>query len=104
MRERSSQTDWDSAISIAEMGGAPETDLHGRDVVDAEMETERFLAEAYRQGYPVVKIIHGRGTGTLQDAMRRLLARHPLVAYARASGNPHELGAVIYAAIAKKQV
>jgi len=87
-------------MSVAEMGGCPETDLHGRDVVDAEMEAERFLAAAYRQGDQVVKIIHGRGTGTLQEAMRRLLSRHPLVAYARGSHNPNEQGAVMYAVIA----
>lgn len=102
MTERETQNEFESAVSIAEMGGCPETDLHGRDVVEAEMETERFLAEAYRRGDHVVKVIHGRGTGKLQDAMRRLLSRHPLVAYARGSHNPNEQGAVMYAVIAKK--
>lgn len=102
MTEREHATEWESAVSIAEMGGCPETDLHGRDVVDAEMEAERFLSAAYRQGDAVVKIIHGRGTGRLQEAMRRLLSRHPLVAYARGSHNPSEQGAVMYAVLAKK--
>lgn len=104
MNDRAIQTEWESAVTVAELGGAPETDLHGRDVVDATMEIERFLAEAYRLGYPAVRIIHGRGTGTLQDATRALLARHPLVSYFRPSENPGEIGAVTYAAIAKTRV
>jgi DNA mismatch repair protein MutS2 len=83
------------------MGGCPETDLHGLDVVDAETRIDRFLAEAHAQEYAVVKIIHGRGTGRLQEATRRLLDRHPLVAYARGSHNPNEQGGVIYAVMAK---
>lgn len=100
MKEQESAA-YESAVSLAEMGGCPETDLHGRDTVDANMEAERFLAEAYRQGHAVVKIIHGRGTGALREAMCRLLAGHPLVAYARGSHNPNEQGAVMYAVIAK---
>lgn len=102
MSERDAHNEHESAVSVAEMGGCPETDLHGRDAVDAAMEAERFLAEAYRRGYGVVKLVHGRGTGALQEAMRRLLDRHPLVAYARGSHNPGEQGAVMYAVIAKK--
>jgi DNA mismatch repair protein MutS2 len=102
MIEQNMRLQWESAVSIAEMGGAPEVDLHGCDVVDAEMRVERFLAESYRLGESVVKIVHGRGTGVLQDAMRRLLSNHSLVAYSRGSTNPHEQGAVMYALIANK--
>jgi len=101
MSECETRNEFESLISIAEMGGAPEIDLHGYDVVDAQMETERFLAEAYRMEYQIVKIIHGRGTGRLQEAIGRLLSSHPLVAYSRGSTNPNEQGAVMYAVIAK---
>lgn len=102
MIERQTHPDEEFAISLAEMGGAPEIDLHGRDAVDAELETERFLSQAYACGESVVKIIHGKGTGTLRRAVERLLGDHPLVSYSRGSMNPGELGAVAYAALRKR--
>lgn len=40
---------------------------------------ERFLHEKYLEGYAQVKIIHGKGTGTLKLSVRRELGRHSLV-------------------------
>lgn len=84
-------------MSVAEMGGCPEVDLHGKDVIDAETTVEGFLSRAYRDGDLVVKIVHGKGTGKLQDAIRKLLRDHPLVVASGASGRMDEMGAVMYA-------
>jgi len=40
---------------------------------------ERFLHDTYLAGLNRVKIIHGKGTGTLRLSVRRELARHSLV-------------------------
>lgn len=40
---------------------------------------ERFLHDKYMEGFSQVKIIHGKGTGTLRLAIRRELSRHSLV-------------------------
>lgn len=86
-------------ISMAEMGGCLEVDLHGMDAIGAEATVEGFLSRAYRQGEPVVKIVHGKGTGKLQDAIRSLLRDHPLVVASGGSSRMDEMGAVIYVVI-----
>lgn len=40
---------------------------------------EDYLEEAARAGFGRVRIIHGRGTGTLRQAVRIVLSRHPMV-------------------------
>ena len=43
-----------------------------------------FLDETYVSGFRQVKIIHGKGTGTLREIVRRELKKHPLVKSFRA--------------------
>jgi DNA mismatch repair protein MutS2 len=45
---------------------------------------DRFLHDTYRTGLKQVRIIHGKGTGTLREMVRRVLGKHPLVKYFRA--------------------
>jgi DNA mismatch repair protein MutS2 len=45
---------------------------------------DRFLHDTYVAGLPRVSIIHGKGTGTLRETVRRVLGKHPLVKSFRA--------------------
>lgn len=56
-----------------------EIDLHGYSEEDAIITLELFLHHAFAQRTPRIRIIHGKGNGTLRAAVRRELARHPLV-------------------------
>jgi len=56
-------------------------------VDEALPKVERFLHDAYMAGFQQVKIIHGKGTGTLRLLVRRELGRHSLVKRFRAGEN-----------------
>jgi DNA mismatch repair protein MutS2 len=56
-----------------------ELDLRGLRVDEALMRLEDYLDNAVRDGVEKVRIIHGRGTGALRDAVRDHLQRHPSV-------------------------
>ncbi len=61
-----------------------ELDLRGETVEDALPRMENYLDAAYMAGLPFVRIIHGKGTGALRQAIRDGLRGHPLVKnYAR---------------------
>jgi DNA mismatch repair protein MutS2 len=40
---------------------------------------DQYLHDAFMGGLTQVKIIHGKGTGTLRQLVRRELSKHPLV-------------------------
>jgi len=61
-----------------------EIDLRGARVEEGMEEVEQYLDEAYMGRLPFVRIIHGKGTGVLRDAIRNQLRHHPLVAKYRA--------------------
>ncbi|HFD39202.1 MAG TPA: endonuclease MutS2, partial [Anaerolineae bacterium] len=61
-----------------------ELDLRGRRVEEALLELDRYLDDAFLAGLPWVRIIHGKGTGALRQAVRRRLREHPLVRSYRA--------------------
>ncbi len=54
-------------------------DLRGKLGDEAIPIIDHYLAVAAEQGYPSVKIVHGKGTGALRVRVREFLATHPLV-------------------------
>ena len=56
-----------------------ELDLRGMWAEEALIAVENFLDRALRDGLSKVRIIHGKGTGVLRQAVRELLEHHPLV-------------------------
>ena len=56
-----------------------EIEVRGQRIDEAIPHVEQFLDAAARSGHGRVRLIHGRGTGTLRRAVRELLDRHPLV-------------------------
>lgn len=93
----------DSLFFAAELGGAPEIDLHGWSRENAIKELELFLhAEWYRKAR-VIKVIHGRGAGTLRNTLHAWLNKETqLVLAFRDSTRMDEVGAVTYVALASK--
>jgi len=63
-----------------------QTDLRGMTVDEALTVLGRYLDDASLAGLPWVRIIHGKGTGTLRREVRNFLNDHPLVSsYASAA-------------------
>ena len=90
LRERGQQP----AVQIQTGGVQPrphspgmELDLRGLTVDDMLIELDRYLDTAYLAGLPFVRIIHGKGTGALRQAVRDELRGHPLVGEYRAGEN-----------------
>jgi DNA mismatch repair protein MutS2 len=57
----------------------PELDLRGLTVDEALLLIDQRLDEAARAGVAEMRIIHGKGTGTLRRAVREMLRKHALV-------------------------
>ncbi|MEZ4660776.1 MAG: endonuclease MutS2 [Caldilineaceae bacterium] len=68
-----------------------ELDLRGARVEESMGRVESYLDDAYLSRLPWVRIIHGKGTGALREAVRNLLRSHPLVSKYR-SGEDGEGG------------
>jgi DNA mismatch repair protein MutS2 len=64
-----------------------EIDIRGERVAEVEAELERYLDTAYRANLPSVRIIHGKGTGALRQAVRRQLSSHPAVSRSETGGH-----------------
>ena len=56
-----------------------ELDVRGRTAQEAREVVRSFVDDASVGGLQTVRIVHGRGTGALRDAVRDELRRHPLV-------------------------
>ena len=70
------------AHSGREMKMAPmvsEVDLRGMDSIEAICVLERYLDEAMRANIPSVRIIHGKGTGVLRNAVHQSLRLNKFV-------------------------
>ena len=57
-----------------------ELNLRGKLVEDGLDELERYLERAYSSGLLFVRIVHGKGTGKMREAVRNALKGSPYVA------------------------
>jgi Mismatch repair ATPase (MutS family) len=93
--------DLDALFFSAELGGAPELDLHGMNSDIAIGELDYFLNRQWHHKEPIIKIIHGRGSGILRQAIHTWLKQHKkLILAFRDSTQLDEAGAVTYIALA----
>jgi DNA mismatch repair protein MutS2 len=56
-----------------------ELDLRGQRVEEILPRLDKYLDDAFLAALPFVRIIHGKGTGTLRQAVQQELRSHPLV-------------------------
>ena len=57
----------------------PELEVRGQTVDETLPQIDQYLDRAYRASLPWVRIVHGKGTGTLRRQVRDFVAKHPLV-------------------------
>ena len=57
-----------------------ELNLRGKLVEDGLEELDRYLEKAYSSGLLFVRIVHGKGTGKMREAVRNALKSSPYVA------------------------
>ena len=72
----------------------PVNEIHLRrlTVDEALLKLDQYLHDAFVSGLCQVRVVHGKGTGTLRQVVRDELAKHPLVKSYR-SGEYGEGGA-----------
>lgn len=63
---------------------SPEINLIGMRVDEALPELDKYLDDAYLSNLPQVRIVHGRGTGALRDAVRKKCRETPFIKEFRA--------------------
>jgi len=63
-----------------------ELDLHGLIADEALFKLDRYLNDAFTMGLLQVRVIHGKGTGTLRQVVNEMLKNHPLVESYRPAG------------------
>jgi len=63
-----------------------EVHLRRLTIDEALIKLDRYLNDAFMAGLYQVRIIHGKGTGTLRQAVREQLTKHPLVKSYRPAG------------------
>ncbi|MFC2003662.1 Smr/MutS family protein [Chloroflexota bacterium] len=65
---------------------ADEVHLRRLTVDEALLKLDKYLNDAFIVGFYQVRVIHGKGTGTLRQVVGRQLTKHPLVKSHRPGG------------------
>jgi len=79
-KEETGKGRWEMGPTVTTLAPvSPELDLRGLPVDEALLLIDQRLDEAMRAGVSELRIIHGKGTGTLRRAVREMLSRHTLV-------------------------
>jgi len=63
-----------------------EVHLRRLTVDEALLKLDKYLDDALMAGLWQVRVVHGKGTGTLRQVVHRVLAKHPLVKSYRLGG------------------
>jgi DNA mismatch repair protein MutS2 len=79
-----------------------EVHLRRLTIDEALLKLDRYLNDAFMAGLYQVRIIHGKGTGALRQAVREKLAQHPLVSSYRPAGYGEGGEGVTIAELAEK--
>ena len=66
------------SVSLGPVLSSADLDIRGFRADEALAALEQFLDRAMRDGLGSVRVIHGKGTGALRQAVREHLERHPL--------------------------
>ncbi|HEY4241080.1 MAG TPA: Smr/MutS family protein [Kofleriaceae bacterium] len=69
----------DDAIAVAAPELTDELDLHTFLPRECGDVTDEYLRAAHEAGFATVRIVHGKGTGTLRRTVHAILDRHPAV-------------------------
>lgn len=69
-----------------EIPPANELRLRHMTLDEALPKLDQYLHDSFMDGLIQVRIIHGKGTGTMRTTVRRELKKHPLVKSYRAGG------------------
>lgn len=56
-----------------------EIQVRGQTLDEALPQIEKFIDEGFRAGMPRLRVVHGKGTGKMRNAVRAMLSKHPLV-------------------------
>ena len=56
-----------------------EVHLRQLTVDEALLKLDKYLHDAFQAGLYQVRVVHGKGSGTIRRVVRQQLARHPLV-------------------------
>ncbi len=78
-RELPAQPDNAPRKSLFAASPGMEINLRGKLVEDGLDELDRYLEKAYATGLPFVRIVHGKGTGRMREAVREALKESPYV-------------------------
>lgn len=54
-------------------------DLHSFSPKEVKLVVEEYLYQAHEKGFPVVRIIHGKGIGVQREIVRKILSSSPYV-------------------------
>lgn len=78
-RETRKESSSSRSSSLVTASPKMEVDLRGLMSEDALDKMEKYLEQAYLSGLPFVRIIHGKGTGKLRQAVRDALRGHAYI-------------------------
>lgn len=90
------EIDDDAIPDIVQIEIRDSIDLHSFPPRDIPAVIRAYLIEAHARGFPLVRIIHGKGTGTQRAVVRRILAETDFVIdYADAAPHAGGWGATV---------